>query len=44
MPPADIYAVYAERHNLSAKVGAFIEFLIKGFEKHAKAGDQRTSW
>ena len=44
LPPADIYAVYPERHNLSAKVGAFIDFLIEGFENHAKAGDQSAGW
>jgi LysR family transcriptional activator of dmlA len=38
LPPADIYAVYPERHNLSAKVGAFIDFLIERF------GKQRTTW
>ena len=44
LPPADIYAVYPERHNLSAKVGAFIDFLIARFGKYAKGADQRTSW
>jgi DNA-binding transcriptional LysR family regulator len=44
LPPADVHAVYPERHNLSAKVAAFIEFLIERFEKHAQAGDRRTSW
>jgi len=28
LPPADIYAVYPERHHLSAKVRAFIDFLV----------------
>jgi len=27
LPPADIYAVYPERLNLSAKVRVFVEFL-----------------
>lgn len=27
LPPADIYAVYPQRHNMSAKVRAFIDFL-----------------
>jgi DNA-binding transcriptional LysR family regulator len=27
MPPADIYAIYPERLNLSAKVRVFIDFL-----------------
>jgi DNA-binding transcriptional LysR family regulator len=30
LPPADIYAVYPERLNLTAKVTAFVEFL-EGF-------------
>jgi len=37
LPPADIYAVYPEKHNLSAKVGVFIDFLIERFRKHSKA-------
>ena len=31
LPPADIYAVYPERMNLSAKVSAFIDFLSEWF-------------
>jgi DNA-binding transcriptional LysR family regulator len=31
LPPADIYAVYPERMNLSAKVSAFIDFLSDWF-------------
>jgi DNA-binding transcriptional LysR family regulator len=33
LPPADIYAVYPERNHMSAKVSAFIDFLIAGFHK-----------
>ena len=44
LPPADIYAVYPERHNLSAKVGTFIDFLVERFARHAKAGGERASW
>jgi DNA-binding transcriptional LysR family regulator len=39
LPPADIYAVYPERHHLSAKVSAFIDFLIARFQKR-----KRDSW
>jgi len=39
LPPADIYAVYPERHHLSAKVSAFIDFLIRRFQK-----GKRDSW
>ena len=33
LPPADIFAVYPQRHHMSAKVSAFIDFLIAGFRK-----------
>jgi DNA-binding transcriptional LysR family regulator len=33
LPPADIFAVYPQRHHMSAKVSAFIDFLIAGFHK-----------
>ena len=36
LPPADIYAVYPQRHHMSAKVSAFIEFLITGFQKRKR--------
>ncbi|WP_019142297.1 LysR substrate-binding domain-containing protein [Noviherbaspirillum massiliense] len=29
LPPADLYAVYPDRHNLSAKVRIFIDFLVE---------------
>jgi DNA-binding transcriptional LysR family regulator len=35
LPSADIFAVYPERANLSAKVGVFIDFLIDWFGKEA---------
>lgn len=31
LPSADVYAVYGERLNLSAKVGAFVDFLAEWF-------------
>lgn len=31
LPPADIYAVYPERHSLSGRVSAFVDFLITHF-------------
>ncbi|MGN6262030.1 MAG: hypothetical protein ACTHNO_14930, partial [Ralstonia sp.] len=34
-PVADIFAVYPERENLSAKVSAFIDFLTEWFGKAA---------
>ncbi|SFU47900.1 LysR family transcriptional regulator [Pseudoduganella namucuonensis] len=36
LPRADIYAVYPERLNLSAKVRAFIDFLAERFAHHAE--------
>jgi len=32
-PPADIYAVYSQRHQLSARVRAFVDFLSESFAK-----------
>lgn len=37
-PPADIYAVYPERHSLSAKVNVFADFLQASFEDGQSAG------
>ncbi|MFJ3055347.1 LysR family transcriptional regulator [Herbaspirillum sp. NPDC087042] len=36
LPSADVYAVYPERANLSAKVSAFVEFLTVWFGRHAQ--------
>ena len=44
LPPADIFAVYPQRHHLSAKVTAFIDFLIERFGKHRKEAGQDTTW
>lgn len=38
-PPADIYAVYLERLNLSAKVSLFIEHLRSFFSNNAEGSD-----
>jgi DNA-binding transcriptional LysR family regulator len=35
LPSGDIFAVYPERANLSAKVSAFIEFLVEWFKRDA---------
>ncbi len=40
LPPADIVAVYPERHHLSAKVRVFIDFLVTRFAPHGAAGDE----
>jgi LysR family transcriptional activator of dmlA len=34
LPPADVYAVYPDRRNLSAKVRVFLNFLSNRFAKH----------
>jgi LysR family transcriptional activator of dmlA len=34
LPPSDIFAVYPERLNLSAKVSAFVDFLAARFKPH----------
>jgi LysR family transcriptional activator of dmlA len=44
LPPADIFAVYPQRHHLSAKVTAFIDFLIERFGKHRQEAGQDTTW
>lgn len=36
-PPADIFAVYPERHSASARVRAFTDFLVASFGEHAGA-------
>jgi len=44
-PPADIYAVYLERLNLSAKVAYFVEYLREYLEKHTDSpSQQRGNW
>lgn len=42
LPVADIYAVYPERMNLSAKVVAFIDFLVNWFQEHQEWTGQDT--
>lgn len=45
LPPADIYAVYPARHNLSAKVRAFVDFLITHFSKQpVESGSGEARW
>ena len=36
LPQADIYAVFPERHHLSAKVRVFVDFLMAYFRKGAE--------
>jgi DNA-binding transcriptional LysR family regulator len=36
-PPADIYAVYPQRHQLSGRVRAFVDFLVERFGQPARA-------
>lgn len=45
LPPADIYAVYPERHNLSAKVRVFIDFLTAQFSRQQQVTtEEDTRW
>lgn len=45
LPIADIYAVYPERHNLSAKVRVFVEFLLAHFqEKKVGTLERESKW
>jgi LysR family transcriptional activator of dmlA len=43
LPPADIHAVYPERHNLSAKVRVFVEFLVAQFQEKTDGTLERDS-
>ncbi|WP_153147855.1 LysR family transcriptional regulator [Dechloromonas sp. H13] len=44
-PPADVYAVYLERLNLSAKVAYFVEHLRNYLSQHADSPSQnRSNW
>lgn len=38
LPAADIFAVYPEKHNLSAKVRVFVDFLVAHFGQRAPGG------
>lgn len=42
-PPADIYAVYLERLNLSAKVAYFVEYLRDYLSRHADSPNPHSS-
>lgn len=45
LPPADIYAVYPARNNLSAKVRAFVDFLIQQFgQQPGENVSSETRW
>lgn len=43
LPESDIYAVYPERLNLSAKVSAFIDFISARFSSHLRKGNEPES-
>ncbi len=44
-PPADIHAVYPQRHQVSARVRAFVDFLASHFEKSsARAAGLVINW
>jgi DNA-binding transcriptional LysR family regulator len=45
LPDSDIYAVYPERLNLSAKVSAFVDFIAARFSAHLhKGNEQQSAW
>ena len=37
-PDADIYAVYSQRHQMAARVRAFVDFMVLSFTQQAAAG------
>jgi DNA-binding transcriptional LysR family regulator len=42
-PPADVHAVYPERHHLSARVRVFVDFLVERFGSYAQRGPGKPS-
>lgn len=42
-PPADIYAVYPQRHQLAGRVRVFVDFLASHFEKNTGASASRLT-
>ena len=44
LPPADIYAVFPERHHLSAKVRVFVDFLVEHFESRRRRATEADGW
>ena len=42
LAPADIFAVYPQRLNMSAKVTAFIDFMRLRFERHLSRSDEAS--
>jgi len=44
LPPADIYAVFPERHHLSAKVRVFVDFLVEYFEARRRRAGEAGGW
>jgi len=44
LPPADIYAVFPERHHLSAKVRVFVDFLLEYFEARRRRAGGAGGW
>ncbi len=43
LPPADVHAVYPERHHLSARVRVFIDFLVERFREHGERETARVA-
>lgn len=43
-PPADIYAVYPEKHKLSSKVKVFTEFLAASFDDPNQKSKGAVKW
>jgi len=37
-PDADIHAVFPQRHQMAARVRAFVDFVALAFNQHAAAG------
>ena len=44
LPNADIFLVFPNKANMSAKTRVFVDFMLKRFEAHRNAGDAGASW
>jgi len=43
-PPADIHAVYPQRHQTAARVRSFVDFLAKAFSATLPSADMHPGW
>jgi len=44
LPKADIYLVFPNKGNMSAKTRVFVDFMLKRFEAHRESSDENWGW